>query len=343
MPDPSPQLECFESFMQRALFDPRCGYYSRNIATVGARGDFSTSAVVSPLLGKAVARWLIKEAESQPAIRTIIEVGAGDGSLLATVRQELGWWRRRRFNFHLVEASPVLRQAQQARLGDRVTWFDDLNSALAHCAGQAFIVHNELLDAFPVKLIEWTAKSAEWQEVWLSHEPTGKVVEKLRPLDPSITRDDFAVLRHWTPDSNPPCAGQRCELHTGVKNWLQDWAPNWHQGAMLTIDYGDEFPAIYQRRPRGTLRAYLLHQRLEGADIYANPGRQDITSDVNFSDLRRWFRNLGWRESFHETQSRFIRRFVGERRAGADAAAGFLLDENGAGGAFKCLAVRVGS
>jgi len=37
---------------------------------------------------------------------------------------------------------------------------------------------------------------------------------------------------------------------------------------MLTIDYGDTCPALYLRRPRGTLRAYAHHQRLEGYDVY---------------------------------------------------------------------------
>ena len=31
-----------------------------------------------------------------------------------------------------------------------------------------------------------------------------------------------------------------------------------------------------------------MQQRLEGPEIYRNPGRQDLTADVNFSDLIRW-------------------------------------------------------
>ena len=41
--------------MARALFDPERGYYTRHIKTVGARGDFSTSATLSPALGHAIA------------------------------------------------------------------------------------------------------------------------------------------------------------------------------------------------------------------------------------------------------------------------------------------------
>ena len=81
--------------MARALFDPERGYYTRNIRTVGARGDFSTSATLSPSLGAAIAFWLKAESRAHPSIRHIIEIGAGDGSLMQNVRQAMSWWKRR--------------------------------------------------------------------------------------------------------------------------------------------------------------------------------------------------------------------------------------------------------
>eukprot|EP01031_Cornospumella_fuschlensis_P020213 gene20213-24780_t len=72
--------------MARALYDPQRGYYTRNIRTVGARGDFSTSATLSPLLGQAIAAWLTEESRLQPQVKHIIEIGPGDGSLHAAMR-----------------------------------------------------------------------------------------------------------------------------------------------------------------------------------------------------------------------------------------------------------------
>ena len=46
-------------------------------------------------------------------------------------------------------------------------------------------------------------------------------------------------------------------------------------------------PALYCRRPDGTLRAYAHHQRLEGQEVYAGFGLRDLTADVNFSDLQQ--------------------------------------------------------
>lgn len=324
--------------MQRALFDPRSGYYSRQISAIGARGDFSTSASLSSLLGKAVARWLIEQSRIMPGARTVIEVGGGDGSLMQSVRKELGWWRRRRFNFCMVETSAILKEQQRRRLGDSAHWFDTLESALDHCSGHALIYHNEFLDALPITLVQWDADSGGWNEVWLSHRADGRITEALRPL--AAGADRFVVLKQWTIESPPPSHRQRCELHSGIEQWLAGWSSHWKTGAMLAIDYGDTFPALYHRRPSGTLRAYLLHQRLEGQAVYENAGRQDITSDINFTDLRNGCARFGWSDFRLETQAGFIRRHLGGASGMSGEAERFLLSADGAGTAFKCLTVR---
>lgn len=311
-----PGAEPFSQFMARALFDPERGYYTRHIRTVGARGDFSTSATLSPSLGAAIAAWIKSESHIQPNVRHIVEIGAGDGSLMQAVRKSLGWWLRRKFTFNIVETSPVLREHQQKRLGSAVHWHNEIESALTHAQGNAFIYHNELLDAFPVTLVQWSATERRWFEVW--------VPESLHPLHTDAPH--FSALRHTAfPDR------QRCEIHPSIRDWLQNWAPSWKSGAMLTIDYGDEFPRLYHRRPNGTLRAYLLHQRLTGADIYANPGRQDITADINFTDYRGWLAEFGLQEVSHQALADFLH---------PHGAPPQLLDPEGAGSAFKCLVHR---
>ncbi len=302
--------------MARALFDPERGYYTRQIRTVGRAGDFSTSATLSPALGRAVAAWIKAESRLQPQVCHIIEIGAGDGSLMHAVRKSLGWWARRRFTFHIVDTSPVLRQEQQKKLGTKVTWHQDIESALAAAQGHAFIYHNELLDAFPATLVQWSAAEQRWLEVW--------VPEQLHPQ--SLDAAHFSALRHTTFADR-----QRCELHPSIRDWLQQWTPHWKSGAMLTIDYGDEFPRLYHRRPHGTLRAYLLHQRLTGADIYANPGRQDITADINFTDYASWLRELGLEQSSQQTLAEFLH---------SQVAPACLTDSDGAGTAFKCFVHR---
>lgn len=320
MPAPEP----FSQFMARALYDPDMGYYTRQIRTVGARGDFSTSATMSPVFGQAVAEWLKGAAEEKPHIRDIIEVGAGSGDLMFTLRQQLGWWKRRQFRWHIVETSPVLQERQKARLGHAVIWHRKLEEALERTRGKAFIYHNELLDAFPVTLLQW--QNNTWHEVHV----TAEGQETYLPLDwPTEERQHYSALGPWAGRA----AQQRVEVHASLRAWLQGWAPYWKEGNMLTVDYGDVFPALYYRRPAGTLRAYLLQQRIEGAAVLHHPGRQDITADVNFSDYRQWTQACGWKEVAYGTQTQFLQSQI--KVIPTDAKTSFIASSGGAGEAFK--------
>ena len=327
------QPEPFHRFMQRALFDPQRGYYARRIQTVGRDGDFSTSATLSPLLARGIAGWLKAALASRPGVRDIIEIGAGSGQLLRDVRRHLGPWTclRYRPRWHIVETSPALRQRQQETLrGRAVTWHTDLPSALQATRGRAHLYHNELLDAFPCHLFEWSG--SEWQEIAVRFDAQGRATEERLP----------AALPEWTAAAHltawRPAAGQRLEVHASVRDWLAAWTPLWQHGHMLTLDYGDVFPALYHRRPHGTLRGYLLHQRVEGPAIYQNVGRQDLTADINFSDYRAWTSALGLRESFFGTQAAFLRAHApAASNRPATAADAHLLDPEGAGAAFKAL------
>ena len=291
--------EPFSRFMRRALFDPQRGYYTRNIKTVGTRGDFSTSVTLSPALGKRIAAWL-------KGARNVIEIGAGNGQLMEQVQRSLGGWRRLWMRFHIVETSPVLREQQQQRLKS-VTWHETLESALAATGGDAWIYHNELLDAFPTTLIEW--RGGVWREVW--------VPEKLQPLE--VDPQPFSALKHTS-----FAEGQRCEIHPSIREWLQKWSPHWKRGQMLTIDYGGEFPALYHRRPGGTLRGYLMHQRLYWPELLQSPGHMDLTADINFTDYRAWCHELGFEELSYQTMAEW---------------SGYG-EADGAGEAFKCVIHR---
>ena len=132
-------------------------------------------------------------------------------------------------------------------------------------------------------------------------------------------------------------AGQRCEVHISYREWLGQWRPMLRRGSLLTIDYGNVYPLIYRRWPRGTMRAYFRQTRYDGNEVYQRVGRQDLTCDVNFSDLRRWGTELGLAERAFVTQRKFLLKHVPTLNSARDAALAFLLDEEGAGGAFRAL------
>ena len=297
--------------MRLALYDPQHGYYSRHVKTVGRGGDFSTSATLHGSLGEAVAGWLQE--------RDVIEVGGGDGSLAEGVLKAMGWWRRRGVNYHLVETSEPLKEKQRARLGKRVQWHDSVEDALAACGGVADVFSNELVDAFPAK--SFRCDGDAWEEAFVTRE--GEEV---------FERSDYSPDAEARP-------GQRVEVQASYREWLAEWVPGWRRGRMLTIDYGWQWEQLKRQSPAGSLRAYFSQMCLTGQDFYQRVGRQDLTADVNFSELSKWGEELGIETRSIETQREFLMRSVSkaERRLEREPAFAFLVDEAGAGSAFLVL------
>lgn len=276
------QEECggcipFERFMREALYHPAFGYYSARIREVGRGGDFSTWPTLDRMPARAIAAWL---GGSRP--RHIIEVGAGGGKMADDVLRALGWLGRLRATYHIVEVSAPLRAVQQKRLGRRAVWHADMVAALRAAGGRAWIISNELPDAFPCRV--FVRESGTWRELAVRIEG-GKVREILIPC---VQHPRSSAFLHEFPE------GSRIEVLESYQQWLGSWAGEWKEGGMLTIDYGGEMPELYCRRPAGTVRAYARQQRLTGADVYGAFGQRDITCDVNFTDLRDWGESLGW-------------------------------------------------
>lgn len=268
-------MQTFERFMQRCLHHPTRGYYARNIQSIGSRGDFTTAPQLSEAPAAAIATWAAR-ALKENGCRDLIEVGPGLGTLASQVFHKLPLLTRLRTRLHLVESSPALSAHQKETLGNKATFHTNLPDALAACSGNAVIYSNELVDAFPVRLFEKT--QTDWQEVAIdsSEQQIREILLPPAELPPS----SIFELEHTI--------GQRVEVHDSYRLWLESWIPLWKKGSMLTIDYGDAARNLYNRQPNGSLRAYLLHQRLVGDAIYSNPGMQDITADVNFTDIAEW-------------------------------------------------------
>lgn len=267
--------ETFEQFMQRCLHDPQRGYYAKNIRSIGSRGDFTTAPQLADAPAKAIAAWAAQAMRSH-RIKHLIEIGPGMGTLSKQILQHLPLTQRLTTKLHLVDSSPTLLAHQKAVLGKRASYHPTIHEALDSCNGNAVIFSNELVDAFPIRLFQKT--QTDWQEIALIHSDrqTREIFITPQSLpESSIFHVDYSL-------------GQRVEIHESYQKWLQSWLPIWQRGEMLTIDYGNLAENLYHRRPQGSLRAYLLQQRIEGHEIYQNQGLQDLTADVNFTDLIEW-------------------------------------------------------
>lgn len=305
----------FDAFMQKALHDPQSGYYSRHIRTIGARGDFTTAPLLSEALAGAIANWA-SAALRETRCRHLIEIGPGTGQLARQVWTQLPLHQRLRTTLHLVETSDKLIERQKETLKRRAVWHRTPLEALQACGGRAVLYSNELVDAFACRRFHKTAEG--WREIAVELSGDG-AAESLLPLAGELPISSIFAREL--------AEGQCVEVHDSYRGWLQNWLPRWQAGRMLTIDYGAAVDELYQRQPEGSMRAYLLQQRLTGPAIYDNIGRQDLTADVNFTDLIEWSRP--WtRESKLFSLGEFLANTAAEKS---------LLDPQGAGGAFKVL------
>ena len=71
-------------------------------------------------------------------------------------------------------------------------------------------------------------------------------------------------------------------------------------------------------------------------------GDQDLTSDVNFTDLQNWSKKLGWEITSLETQRDFVMRLMPSFKEDSVTlpAVETILNPDGAGQAFKVLETR---
>jgi SAM-dependent MidA family methyltransferase len=271
----------FDRFMALALYHPEHGYYARPPA-IGSEGDFYTSVSVGALFGQLLARQarqmgrLLDEKEFW-----IFEQGAHDGQLAFDILSSLRSNAPEFFatlRYAIVEPSPWGRESQKRKLagfGAQVRWLE----RLADWKGDApcgLFLSNELLDAFPVRLIERGA--AEWNEHCVVIEEADALGWRAVPIDDAELRRAMAKL------PLPEIEGYQTEIAMGAESWMREVAGFLRRGYVLTIDYG--YPASVYYAPfrrDGTLTCFRKHRR--GGDVLRTPGEQDMTAHVNFTAL----------------------------------------------------------
>src|SRR5271155_3825473 len=153
----------FERFMELALYHPAHGYYREHISEIGRSGDFSTAMTIGGSLVRSVASWLKAEAKRlSMSVTQVIELGGGTGRLASGIFRSLMPWQRIRYQ--IVEISGPLRQLQERELRGRdVLWKDSVEAALEAAKGEAILISNEFVDAFPCQ--RFVREGQGWKEI----------------------------------------------------------------------------------------------------------------------------------------------------------------------------------
>jgi SAM-dependent MidA family methyltransferase len=268
--------------MEAALYDPEFGYYNRSdLKRWGREGDYRTSAERSELFAATFARYFAKlyDELGRPSQWTIIEGGAGDGTFARRVQRALEEDYPRVFEATSYQISEIHNAAEP---------FDPLDPCL--------YFSNELLDAFPVHRV--TAEG----ELYVTLDSVDNFTWSVGPL--STPRLSEFVAQH----SIKLAPGQIIEVNLATDDWLSSVSSKLRRGFVITVDYGAEAVELYDPslRPNGTLRAFSKHGFVD--DVLSAPGEYDITSSVNWTQVKTTGERLGLRVVEFDSQDRFLLR-----------------------------------
>lgn len=290
-------------YMQDCLAHPRLGYYTTRMP-FGESGDFTTAPEVSQMFGELLGLWCVVSWRmmGSPAPLALVELGPGRGTLMAdalrAARAAPDFLAAMRL--HLVELSPILREAQRQALeplGIEPTWHDDISTVPP---GPLLVIANEFFDALPVRQFQ---KSEDgWCERLVGLAPDGQGFRLVlgMPLGmPALVPEDLLDL--------PP--GSLFEAHPVSEAVIFDLADHIARrgGAALIIDYGHTETA-----PGETLQAVKDHKF---HTILDEPGCADLTTHVDFAALARVAQDAGARVFGPLVQGEFLDRLGLAHRA----------------------------
>jgi len=294
----------FAEFMTACLYEPGLGYYTSPGRKVGAEGDFYTSSNVHAVFGRLITRELCRmwEVMEKPAGFAVVEVGAGNGRLARDIldtAEEINREFYGALTYRLIEMEPSLQEAQRNLLaphGAKAVWSYPADLAEGRLSFTGCLLSNELIDSFPVHVVEMTA--AGLREVYVTAADT-EMGEELGPLSTPELADyfrDLGLALHQ---------GQRAEVNLAALRWLSTVTRAVERGFVMTIDYGYPAAELYApMRKNGTLLCYYRHTVEENP--YVRAGMQDITSHVDFTSLMRRGEELGLATVWFGEQYRFL-------------------------------------
>ena len=267
---------CFRDFVEVALYYPGVGYYEKHAHPVGREGDYVTSPHLSPVFGYALGN-LVREflGRVEGGVCSIVDVGCGDRSLINTLYVE-----NPRAQFLGVD-----RTASTHRSLEEVPPND-----------AQLVISNELFDALPFARL--VMRGEHLHELWVT-ERDGELDWTEHEADPAY--DDYFAERGIELED-----GQFADVSLEWSAMYESMCSFVTRGLIVTFDYGLPERRLFRGRAHrfGTAAAYAQQQ--VSRDLLANPGEQDVTAHINFTDLQRTGERAGFATLFFDIQAKFL-------------------------------------
>jgi SAM-dependent MidA family methyltransferase len=267
------------------------GYYA-NFKAIGKGGDFYTAVSASAFFGASIANYLLSLIGEDDSKKSgyLVEIGAHQGYLICDMIQwiySIAPDVLKTMKFAIVEKHEHIKKAQAEYINSRfggeveVLYFSSIEELICD---YAFVVSNEIFDAFPCELLK-DGKIATVNEHQISW------------LDAPQNTLEWAKLHHLN----------QGEIAIGYEEFAKEF-DRIKKCDFISFDYGEEYV-----RNDFSIRVYEEHQvfplfdeKLKLSKSYQN---SDITYDVNFTHVTSAFSGAGFTRLHYETQARALVRF----------------------------------
>ena len=179
----------------------------------------------------------------------------------------------------------------------KVVWSEPADLAAGRLSFSGCLYSNELIDSFPVHLVEMTG--AGLREVYVTAEGDDLGETLAEPSTPELEeylqRLGIALFE-----------GQRAEINLAARRWLKTVARALTRGFVMTIDYGYHAAELYRAAPEKRHPPLLLPPYHRGEPVHpAGPAGHDHPTSTS-PPSSSMGKNLGLHKVWFGEQYRFL-------------------------------------
>lgn len=253
--------------MDNCLYS-KFGFFNTDVVRSSKEGDFLTSPEVSEYFGLIIANFINEKIKDGH----ILEVGAGTGSLAEEIVKNVDK------KLYLLENSTTALanlKNKKFQAEEKPEQFSDKKIDI--------IYMNELLDNVPCSI--GVHKDNKWYEKIII---TNK--EKFEYDLAEIREENYEWIKKY---NLQPMEGVELEIQLNSEKLLNNFIDIFNPKYFLIFDYGYEYKDRDKKPYKSLIRTYKEHHL--SSEPLELPGETDITYDVNFTFVEKYFESKGYK------------------------------------------------
>ena len=253
--------------MDNCLYS-KFGFFNTDVVRSSKEGDFLTSPEVSEYFGLIIANFINEKIKDGH----ILEVGAGTGSLAKEIVKNVDK------DLYLLESSTTALanlKNKKFQAEEKPEQFSDKKIDI--------IYMNELLDNVPCSI--GVHKDNKWYEKIIN---TKK--EKFQYDLAEIREENYEWIKKY---NLQPMEGIELEIQLNSEKLFNNFIDIFNPKYFLIFDYGYEYKNRDKKPYKSLIRTYKEHHL--SSEPLELPGETDITYDVNFTFVEKYFESKGYK------------------------------------------------